>query len=135
MNRKRRHSPIEDALMLALSCGATVEAAAAKSNVSKRTVYRYLEDEAFRGRLQSYRSEMVHRATGMLTAAAMEAVKTLLGLMASGSSSASRLGSARCVLELGLKLRQASEMEERMAKIEERMQRNENRALSKQSTY
>ncbi len=121
MKRKRR-STTEDALMLALACGATVEAAAAKAGLSKRTVYRYLENDAFRKQLQIFRSDMVYRSAGMLTAASMEAVKTLLGLLSTSTSEAVRHAASRSIIELGLKLRQCSDVEERMSKIEERFQ-------------
>ncbi|MFT3881797.1 MAG: helix-turn-helix domain-containing protein [Gemmatales bacterium] len=130
MMRKKRQTNTHEALLLALACGATVEAAAAKSGVTKRTVYRYLEDESFRRELQAYRAQMVYRATGMLTAAAMEAVKTLLGLMNGNHAAAAKLGAAKAVLDLGLKLRQASELEDRMAKIEDRLEQRSNSYLA-----
>jgi UDP-N-acetylmuramyl pentapeptide synthase len=127
MTKKSRSRYIahDETLLMALVCGSTVEAAAHKSGLSKRTVYRRLDDPEFRKRLQTYRNDMVTRATGMITAGSMEAVKTLLSLMGTSNSAAARLGAARCVLELGLKLRQATELEERMSIIEERLQKQD----------
>ena len=127
MQKKRtgKSAMSDDALLIALACGATVETASAKSGLSQRTVYRRLEDGTFRKKLQSYRNDLVARATSMLTAAMMEAVKTMLNLMGSSHGAAARLGAARSILELGLKLRQATELEERMALIEERLQRQD----------
>ena len=117
----------DDALLIALACGATVASASAKSGLSQRTIYRRLEEATFRKKLQTYRSDMVGRSSSMLIAASMEAVKTLLTLLGAGNATASRLGAARSILELGLKLRQATELEERMVQIEERQERETNR--------
>ncbi len=118
MNTKQQN---DDALLLALACGATLEAAAAKSGLSRRTIYRRLDDPGFRQRLQNIRSEMVERAGAMLTAAAMEAVRTLLALMERTIPHATRLGAARSVLELGVKLRDLIEVEQRLAVLEEQV--------------
>jgi hypothetical protein len=61
---------------------------------------------------------MVQRATAMLTAAAMEAVKTLLDLQASKQPPATRLGAARSVLELGSKLRTENDLAARLEAAE-----------------
>jgi hypothetical protein len=108
----------EDALLLALACGATVEAAARQCGISDRTVYRRLQDAAFRARLQAVRADMVLRTAGMLTAAAGEAVKTLLVLQKETTPPATRLGAARAVLELGMKVRETAELAERIAALE-----------------
>ena len=63
----------DHALMLALACGSTVEGAARKAGVIETTVYRRLNDPGFQRELNKLRSDMVQRATGMLTAATREA--------------------------------------------------------------
>src|SRR4051812_37627735 len=90
-------SRADEALTLALACGATVEAAAAKAGVSPTTAFRRLKDPEFQQRLQRARAEMVQRATAMLTAAAMEAVKTLLDLQGKACPATTRLGAAKAV--------------------------------------
>src|SRR6186997_3014539 len=82
----------DEPLLTALACGATVEAAAAKAGMSRATAYRRLQDPSLRLRLKELRSEMVSRATALLTAASSEAVKTLLLLLGSAHSSTARLG-------------------------------------------
>jgi hypothetical protein len=109
----------DDALLLALACGATAEAAGRQSGLSKRTVHRRLADPAFRQRLQQLRAEMVQRTAGALTAAATEAVRTLLELQKPAVPPAVRLGAARAVLELGVKLREVAELEERLTTLEQ----------------
>ena len=54
----------EDALLLALACGATVEAAAKQCGVHDRTVYRRMQDPEFQTQLKAIRSDMVRRAAG-----------------------------------------------------------------------
>jgi hypothetical protein len=106
------------ALLLALACGATVEAAAHAAGLSPATAYRRLKDPAFCQRLQNLRADMVQRTAGTLTAAAGEGVKALLALVKEGTPPAVRLGAARAVLEIGMKLRQQTELEQRIAALE-----------------
>src|SRR5579885_2440084 len=115
----------EDALLLALACGATVEAAARQCALSERTIYRRLREPDFRARLQAVRSDMVQRTSGMLTAAAGEAVRTLLALQKESAPAAVRLGAARAVLELGIKVREVAELEARMDELEAMVKRLE----------
>jgi len=115
----RRHA--DETLLLALACGATVEAAAAKAGVSESTAYRRLKIPAFQERLRDLRADMVQRTAAMLTAAAGEAVKTLLALQRDAVPPATRLGAARAVLEMGMKVRETAELEQRIAAIEEQL--------------
>jgi hypothetical protein len=109
----------EDKLLIALACGATVETASKQCQISDRTIYRRLQDPEFQDRLESIRTEMVQRAAAMLTAAASEAVRTLLSLQKESVSAAVRLGAARAILEIGLKMREVVELEARIALLEE----------------
>jgi hypothetical protein len=108
-------------LLLALACGATVEGAARQCAVSESTVYRRLADEDFRRQIQQLRTEMVQRTAATLTTAGSESVKTLLTLQQPTAPPAVRLGAARSVLELGVKLREVAEFEQRLAALEGRL--------------
>jgi transposase-like protein len=108
----------DHALMLALACGATKEAAARKAGVSESTVYRRLREAGFQRELNEMRSDMVQRATAMLTAATMEAAKTLLALQDRSMPAPVRLGAAKATLDFGLKMRQTVELEVRLAAME-----------------
>jgi transposase len=108
----------DDALVLALACGASAEAAAQKCGVSLKTAYRRLADPAFRAKLDAARADMVQRATAMLTAAAMEAVKTLLDLQGGKQPPATRLGAAKSILEIGNKLRTENDLVARLEAAE-----------------
>lgn len=110
----------DDALLTALASGATIREAAERARLSERTVYRRLQDPAFRGKVKEARGEMVSRALGKLADGAAEAVDTLRGLLTAGSDAA-RLGAARCILETGNRLREAVELEARITELERRL--------------
>src|SRR5207248_3180684 len=97
-HRGRKHA--DEAVLLALACGATVENAAKKASVAPRTVNRRLADPDFKKRLSALRVDIVKRATGLLTAASLESVKTLVKLQNPSNPPAVRLQAARSVLEL-----------------------------------
>jgi hypothetical protein len=118
MARQKKHRT-DPRLLLALACGATVESAARQAGVSESTVYRRLADPDFRQQLHTVRSDMVQRTAGALTAAATEAVRTLLELQKPAVPAAVRLGAARAVLEIGVKLREVAELEERLTVLEQ----------------
>jgi hypothetical protein len=117
--RKKPNS--NHALMIALACGATIEAAARQVGISERAVYRRLEKPEFKREINQLRSEMIQRAAAMLTAAAMESVKTLLELQKPSVTAAVRLGAARAVLEMGVKLREVADLEQRIAALEQQL--------------
>lgn len=109
----------DEALALALACGATVEGAARKAGVGERTVYRRLADPQFQQRLRALRGDMVRRAADLLTAASAEAVRTLLALQEPATPAQVRLSAAKAILELGLQLRETGELTERITALEE----------------
>lgn len=108
-------------LVAALACGATRESAAHQAGVSLSTVHRRLADPEFCRELQAFRADIVQRTAGALTAAGLEFVKTLVGLQSTATPPATRLGAARAGLELGMKVREAADLEERVAALEERL--------------
>ena len=114
----RAKKQTDEALLAALACGATVEQAARSAGMSARTAHRRLKDPGFRQRLQDCRAEITQRTVGMLTAAGLESVKTLITLQADKTPAAVRLGAARSVLEIGIKLRENAELAERIAALE-----------------
>jgi AcrR family transcriptional regulator len=105
-------------LLMTLACGATVAQAADKAGVSERTVYRRLADPAFRAQLDQLRADMVQRGAGMLTAASLEAIKTVVGLLGSNAPEQVRHGAARTILQYGVRLRELAELQARLAALE-----------------
>jgi hypothetical protein len=117
MPRQNRQAANE-ALLIALACGATVEQAARQAGMSRRTAHRRLADEAFQKRLQEFTAEMVKRTAGMLTAASQESVKTLLRLHDPSNPPSVQMGAARSTLQLAKMQREYSEFQERLSALE-----------------
>jgi hypothetical protein len=69
-------------------------------------------------RLREVQADILKRTTAALTAAATESVRTLLELQKPGVPPSTRLGAARAVLELGLKMREVVEIETRLTELE-----------------
>ncbi len=118
---QRGRRQVDDMLLMALACGATLEAAGQKAGISKATVQRRLKDPGFQGRLQEFQAEMVKRLSRTLIAAGTEAMKTLLMLLQPTVPPAVRLGASRTVLEIGIKMREVADLEERMQALEAQM--------------
>ena len=116
--RGRRN--VDQLLIMAIACGATLENAAATVGVSKATAFRRSQEPEFQQEVRKTKAEMIGRTSSMLTASAGEAVKALLTLLKDPTPPPTRLGAARAVLELGVRLREAAELEERIAAIEAR---------------
>jgi hypothetical protein len=108
-------------LLMALACGVTVENAARQAGISPATAYRRLADPDFVQRLRALRADMVQRTAGTLTAASGESVRTLLELQKPSAPPAVRLGAARSVLEIGIKMREAADLEERLSALEQQL--------------
>jgi hypothetical protein len=111
----------DELFLTALACGATVENAARAAGISSRTAYRRLQDSAAKQRLAQIRTDIVQRTAGTLTAAATEAVKTLMTLMQTSAPPPVRLGAARVTLEMGIRLRENTELLTRIEAIEEQL--------------
>jgi hypothetical protein len=110
----------EQQVLLAMACGATVEAAAKQADVHPRTVYRRMRDPKFRRELARIRGEMVGRTAGMLTATSLEAVKALHDLLKTGTPTLKH-SAARTVLEFTTKIREIVDLESRMQDLEDEL--------------
>lgn len=111
----------DDNLVLALACGATVENAARQAGVSEMTVYRRLREPDFQAKITAQKHEMVERTANMLTAAALESVKTLLDLQGKSQPASVRHSAARTIIEFGVKLRENAELFARVAALEQQL--------------
>ncbi len=118
---KRRRKEADHTLLVALACGSTIENAAIKAGVGQTTVVRRLSEPVFAKKLQDMKSGMVRRTAAILTAAASEAVKTLLELQSPNSPAAVRLNAARAIIELGAKLRETAELQDRISALEQQL--------------
>jgi hypothetical protein len=94
----------------ALAVGKTQWAAAQTAGVSERTVRTWWADPAFRARVAKLRGEAVSRALGRLTAGMTDAADTFLKLLKSPND-AVRLGAAKAIIELAIKVRDATDLQ------------------------
>ncbi len=125
MTEKQRRKPhADETLLMALACGATVEEAATKAGLCRKTAAKRVGEAAFQGRLRDLRGDMAKRASSMLTAAGMSSVRTLLQLQEVTNPPAVRLGAARAALEIGLRIRETVEMEDRLLQVERQLLAN-----------
>lgn len=104
-------------LIAALASGLTVEDAAARANVGVTTVYRRFKDEAFRQQVRDVRSRILSRSVGRLSDATVAAVTTLR-LLLTAEGDQVKLGAARAILDQVVRLREHTDLEERIAALE-----------------
>lgn len=116
-HRGRRNA--DEPLALALARGVTLRDAAAEVGIGERTATRRWADPDFRRLVFRYRADLAGRAVGELADAMSAAAKTLRGLL-DCESPAVRLGAARSLLEIGMKAREALDLEERVRALEDR---------------
>jgi hypothetical protein len=113
--------PRQEGAALALAGGCTIDIAARESGAGARTIRTWLATlPAFSRRIGQLRGEMTSRALGRLADNMASAADTLGYLCRQGKSEMVRLSAARAVLELGNKLRESVELEERIAALEAR---------------
>jgi hypothetical protein len=109
-------------LLQNLACGAPVESAATKAGVSPRTVHRRLKDADFQRQLAEIQGDSVKRTKSFLTAAGLEAVKTLVTLMGESYPPAVRLNAARVLLDKAQSYRVEEDVVARMDAMSQRLE-------------
>ena len=111
-------SPKQEVVALALASGESLRDAAKKTGVGMSTAKTWLTNGAFAGRVQELRAEMTARALGRLVDGMVSAADTLGYLSRKGKSEMVRLSASRSVIELGVKLKDSVELEQRIAVLE-----------------
>jgi len=109
----------DGALVLALACGKSVPDAARAAGVAERTVYRRLEDAAFRAAVTKQRDHLLSEAVSRLVAAAVKAVDALEGNLGD-ESAAVRNKAASTILTGMLQGVGLTEIMRRLEALEER---------------
>jgi hypothetical protein len=107
----------QERAIVALLTQPTIKAAAETVSISERTLRTWLKLTGFRCAFRAARAELLEDATCKLAQGATEAAETLRALLNSASPTV-QLGAARAILELGPKLQQAAEMEQRLSEVE-----------------
>jgi hypothetical protein len=112
-------APRQEAAAVALAAGATLGEAARKAGAGVTTIKTWAATvPAFARRVADLRAEMTARALGRMTDNLASAADTLGFLARKGKSEQVRLGAARAVIELGVKLRETVDLETRLAALE-----------------
>jgi hypothetical protein len=111
--------PRQEAAALALARGLTNAEAAAAARVSERTVKVWATKPYLRHRVCQLRGQLTSQALGQLVNDSVSASDTLGFLSRMAKSETVRLGAARAILELATKLRETTELEQRIADLEE----------------
>jgi hypothetical protein len=108
----------EEELVLALAAGATAREAAEQAGVEEQTAHRRLADPDLRRAVSRTRGRMFDAAQGRLVGLAGRATGIFKRLMESDQPSVARRA-AKAVLELGPRLREATEVRERISRLED----------------
>ena len=114
----------DEALVLALAQGQTIDAAAEKVGISKSTAHRRLRQPEFRCRIAEIRAEMLSQMVGNLSHIGTGAVIVLAQLTQAKSESV-RLSAARAILEFVFRGTELVGVQERLAALESQLKEQE----------
>jgi transposase len=109
---------VETILLTALAKGASVAQAARQAGVSERTVYRRRQQAEFQERNDAIQKDMLQRVATLLTTATEQGIHGLVSLQAPSTPPSVRRAAARDILETGMRLREAAELEKRLSALE-----------------
>lgn len=123
--RNPGRSACDEVLALGLARGLTLAEAATAAGVSERTASRRIAEPEFIARVGQMRSRLIETALGQLADGMAEAAQTLRALL-KASNEAIRLGAAKSLLELTIKIQAATEYESRLQSVESRLAKQEN---------
>jgi AcrR family transcriptional regulator len=107
-----------DAFIAGLLSRQTVEDAAAAAGISTASAYRWMRDPDVVERLRQARREAWGRAMAQLQEAGPEAVESLRKILREAEGESPRVSAARTILELGVRVVELGDIEERIEKLE-----------------
>lgn len=110
----------DEIIIASLAQGMSYPAAGAAAGCTGRTVSRRMEAPDFAARVSKRRGERVAQVTGSLTAMSDDALGVLRSVMVEGTTP-ERLRAAQVTLTLMVRLRHDTEIEERLAAVERRL--------------
>jgi hypothetical protein len=105
---------------LALAAGQTLRDAATAAGIGERTATRRWADPTFRRRVAELRAGALEQASAKLTNAMSEAAAVLRKLLAAETESI-QLAASRVLLDSTVKLREAVDLEHRIATLEKHL--------------
>ena len=100
----------------------TYEEGCKAAGISKTCFYDWMQNETFRAEFDRQRDRIVEAAFGLLTASVEKAVSVLVGLLDCKDERLRRL-TAKDILDQFLKHKEGRELEERVAALEEHVER------------
>jgi hypothetical protein len=110
----------DDLLAAALASGKTWKQAAEATGFSQSTIARRVKEPEFRQKVRDFRREMVDEALGKASAALVDSITILHEISIASPMDAVRVSAAKACIDAQDKLRRHVELEERIAKLEER---------------
>jgi hypothetical protein len=110
----------QDQAAVFLAAGTSVKDTAAKTGIGLRTLHEWLVKPEFTRLVGQYRGRVIGETLGLLAGVAVEAVKTLREALNCDRASV-RVRAAQTILDRLIQIRQATELEERLVALEERM--------------
>lgn len=115
----------DEKILSALIATKTISAAAVAAGVSERTIYSRLADDDFRAEYERRQSTTLDAACKALQTAMTDAVEVLTSIMKeTDTSPATRISTARSVLDYGVKLTELTDLAARVAALEAYEKRN-----------
>lgn len=108
----------ENALVLALASGASVDEAATAAGISRRTAYRRLQDATVQRQIVAARDEIYESSVSKLAVVAQQATERLRDLIQSSNERVS-LPAVRIALELVPRWRESVELTRRVQQLED----------------
>jgi hypothetical protein len=112
-------SPKQERLAVLIAGGKSIKSAAAEVECGERTAHDWLADRRYRSFVAGLRGRMLDEAVGTLAAATAAAAVALRGLLEDGNSHV-RLRAALGILEGAVRLREHTEILERLEELERR---------------
>jgi hypothetical protein len=110
-------------VLAALLTCSTARATAKQADVCEKTVYRYLEDPAFKQALRARQDQVIAAAVAALSGLAGDAIDTLRGTLANKETTAGvRVRAALGILDHVQRLTTFADLEQRLAELEAKLQ-------------
>jgi phage terminase small subunit len=104
----------------AMLTSPTIEDAAKSAGISERTAYRYLANPDVKAALSSALDDALNQATARAVAAMTAALETLAAIHQDRAApTGARVSAARAILDAGPRLREAVDLAERVARLEQ----------------
>lgn len=116
---KRRHK--REKVALALLESPTIAEASRKAGVSMRTIYVWLKEPEFQEVFREVKKQFISLTLSRLEGITGEATETLREIMLTGVGESPRVSASKAILDTVLKLYEYEQLEERITKLEERI--------------